>query len=169
MKRFVYSVALVLALILASLPAIADHITEPQSPMVKITLGLSDYSNPNAPPIDCTRVAAPFSTASFNNLRANAFVKANRASAADPSEHFEITVEVWTDWDAVRAEGRPLWAARWGHQNMPPHSSLSWRAMLSTDYNMQDHPGLWRVLVTLIGDESGVVLTDDCIFEKVNS
>jgi hypothetical protein len=170
MKRLLYSVVCTGALILASIPAIADHVTEPTLPIEGLTLKIWDYPDSTTQIVNCdgseTRAwekARIEGSLSFQRARAD-----GTSAGADPSEHFRVeiivsTVTIKNNGDVTK---RKDWDAEWRHQNREAHSNTPgrWTAVTSNTYGLQSHLGLWEVVVRVIGDESGVTLQQSCMF-----
>lgn len=149
MKRTPYFAALaLLLLLLVSVPAVADHVTEPTAPITGVELELSHYGS--GTPIVCGGVAS----STFRNLRIDPIV----IVSARPSEHW--TAKLTMNSQLNRGAN---WYLLWEHQNVPPHArSLRWVAGQGSQ-SLQpgaDYVVTWEVW----GDESGVYFTETCSF-----
>lgn len=130
-------------------PAKASHITEPTRPVVGIS-AIRFYDYPNL----STKAACDGSTPyRFDKARVefDALIERVWPDPAAPSEHWTADVLV------RRGDGRIAWDSRWNHQNSPPHKNVPTRleTAQANTYNLQEHPGLWTVEASVVGDVSG--------------
>lgn len=146
------------ALLLVALPVVADHVSEPTHPIDRLDLWVGHSTGQR---LDCSTI----DTFDNTQLRVNVEVLSDRPDG-DPSEHFDALLTVWHSWDAGRNKGRMLFSDKWRHQNIPPHEPEVWQAD-KADIRVGDMPGFWKVEMKVKGRESGVVLTEDCVFEVV--
>ncbi len=168
MKRIIAALALGLFVGLTA-PALADHINEPTNPITDLNLHLENYSTNT--PVDCTGVQAfPYA-----KVRVAMYINSVGQAQGNPSEHFRagfITLFEVADSRGIRA-WRQDNDPQWSHQNVPPHVAgvFKFDASRLTDISVFPRlqagvtsTGWWKVQATVTGDESGTVLTEECLF-----
>lgn len=177
--------AFVAGLVLATaVPVMADHTAVPTEPITGVRLKVFNYGTGEE--VDCegdqtnTRI-------DWNAVRIEGYVTADDT----PSEHFKTFLQVWAgQLGAVAAWPDPgtnpvpsnrfkwRWNVQWNHSNIAPHgnkaTTTGWRFMPITNEYFRDHDdgvgleGTWAIRLLLVGDESGVVLEDRCVYERVS-
>ncbi len=86
----------------------------------------------------------------------------------EPTEHWNVRVEVA---QAIAKNNgqlsfRSFWDQDWKHQNTTAHQK-SHLAVRTNLWRLNDRPGVWKVTITLEGQESGNRFEHVCIFETV--
>lgn len=161
MKRFFYFAALVAALILASLPAIADHANEPTAPVV----GLSEMRVFDYPHLVTLIPCDGSAVVTFDEARAEVSVLV----AGKPSEHFRVSLAYYLG--GIDRRGRIVgpyqWSVVWEHQNVPPHIAQDhqndWE-IFQANQKFFDYTGPATFETKVLGDESGNGFTARCTF-----
>ena len=167
MKVRVLFVALALALTAIAVPAVADHIVEPQFPITSLRLDVYQYGHR-----DTTLLSACDGSekVTFSNLRVEPLVTWERdAARVNPSEHFTVFIGVLPGRIVNGEFRRQLTGGsgtEWHHQNVPPHRGNRPYEVTQWDTYMAVL-GYWQVTVIITGEESGVVFTSSCVFERV--
>lgn len=173
MKRILYSVALVTALALVSVPAIADHITEPTAPITGTSMEI--YAYPNFPTrlVQCDGSETPLTIDGVpaDSVRIETFVTSNALRFGNPSEHYTEIVALFLvrDLGTPQETERYEWDTKWKHSNIPPHASAARGNGWESSQNNQSfrvYPAgtVLRFKTQVVGDESGNVFTDSCTF-----
>ncbi len=67
-----------------------------------------------------------------------------------------------------RLSFRSFWDIGWDHQNSNAHQK-SHLAVNTNLWRLDDRPGIWRVNITLVGQESGNTFNHVCIFETFDT
>jgi hypothetical protein len=160
MKTRLLLAALALALTAIAVPAIADHVLEPTTPITGIGMRVFDY--PHAVTMlrcDGTDVVL------FDEVRAELDVR----SDSKPSEHFTATREYYLAVPDRR--GRLLTPYKdqteWHHSNIPPHTPTEgkdWEHVQS-NHNFDDYTGPFTFRFRVVGDESGNAFEVICPFK----
>lgn len=142
-----------------SLPAVADHVSEPTAPITGVGIRVFDY--PNAVTMlrcDGTDVAL------FDEARVELDVR----SDTKPSEHFTAIREYYLAVPDRR--GRLLAPYKdqtvWEHSNVPPHTPTegkNWEHVQS-NHRFEDYTGPFTFRFRVTGDESGNTFEVVCPF-----
>ena len=168
-------IALVLAVLLIAVPAIADHITEPTSPITMYTMEVYSYPNFSTRLVACdgTEVLKNVDGTIAKDLRFETFVDYEARTLGNPSEHWDETVTLFV----VRNLGRNNeseqyeWRVKWRHSNIGPHQqngvSSNGPESSQNAQNMRAYPA--GTILRLRGDlnalESGQALVAECTFK----
>lgn len=146
---------LVLAGVLITTPAVADHVNEPTAPVLDLRLEVLDYATQTF--ADCSG-QEPFH---FDKARIHAFATV----AAAPSEHFTTSFAV--AHEVVTPKGQTVvrkdWNLFWTHQNVPPHGASLTKFRpggLTNTYGMVE--GINIINVSVLGEESGNYFEQTC-------
>lgn len=148
-----------------STPAFANHLAEPTWPITGLRLRCYQYPFGADLPVDGSGKFA------FNALRIEPMLTYQRTARKDnPSEHYTTRIEVLHGRlfnGAFRAsQPKTGWQDVWHHENVPPHfAGAEWEVVQANLYT--DRLGLWQVLCEITGEESGVVLKQVVLLEKV--
>lgn len=176
MRRIGYVVALAAALALVSIPVVADHVTEPQTPISSAALVVYAYPNFSTRLTACdgSEVVKRVDGTVAKDVRMETFVNSTSMAAGNPSEHWteEITLFVVTGLGTRLEVERYEWSAMWRHSNIPPHAKggiLSHAGWESSQNNQRlDRYAAGTILrfrTQVIGDESAIQLEAVCTFK----
>ena len=156
-----------LALVLVAVPAVADHVTEPQWPITRLVVDVYEYPDRLGTLLSACDGSEKVT---FSNLRVEPLISYVQDGNGSPSEHWRVRIEVlpgrMVNGVFRHEKSRGGAGTIWTHQNVPPHRGT--RAFESAEWTTYLHAvGYWEVFVEVIGDESGTVLTETCLFEKI--
>ena len=103
----------------------------------------------------------------FDQMRIHANVDSAR-HGLDPTEHWGVRVVVSQAIEKRNGILRfdQFWDQEWAHQNASAHQK-SHLVVRTNLYQLESRPGIWRVQITLEGEESGNTFEHVCIFETV--
>lgn len=153
-------------LLMATTPAIADHVNEPTLPITGMTIDIYQYPNRTETLLSACDGSEKVT---FNNLRVEPLISYTRDGNGGASEHWTLRIEVLPgklvngQFRATKTLGGS--DTIWHHQNVPPHFTAP--VYEATQWNTyMGVVGYWRVFVQVTGEESGVVLTETCLFQK---
>lgn len=176
MKTRLLFVALVLALTAVAVPSMADHISEPTSPISEYTMEVYVYPN------FATRLSLCNGTEILRNLngtvakdaRFETFTDHPTRGIGNPSEHYDETLTLFivqNFGDPRREVEKYQWRVSWKHSNIGPHRlsgvgdngpESSQNSQLLSPYP----PGtILRIRGDLTTHESGQQLTVQCTFK----
>lgn len=160
------------ALLMMSIPAIADHVSEPTLPIAAVrSLDIYDYPNLVTRIGNCDGSETRTWDSARVELRISFEMPNGRSDNANPSEHFQVREVVSRVTEKANGDlsFRKDWDAMWSHQNRGPHTETAqrWEVVQSNTYFLQEHPGLWHIRFQVTGDISGRVLTAECLFRVV--
>lgn len=175
MKRFTYALVLVLALVAGSVPAIADHIVEPTTPISETGIEIYSYPNFSTALTACDGTEIPLNVDGTvaKDIRVETFVDSPARQAGNPSEHWTETIALFI----VTKLGQPNevekyeWAVDWNHSNIPPHASggigdNGWESSQNNQNLRRYAPGtILRFKSTVTGLESGLQFETSCTFK----
>lgn len=160
-------IALALGLLLGlSVPVVADHVSEPTTPVTGLTVALYRYTDPQNTMMRCDGT----DRITFDTVR----IEPGVSAASKPSEHFTVhQVVTFTE----QLNGKAIttfkqWGTTWRHQNASAHSfggidlSKPWEVAETNQY-LEGRLGFWIVEHRLIGEESGATFEHRCVFERV--
>lgn len=148
---------------------LADHVSEPSLPIKQIVaLNIYDYPNAVTKINNCDGSETRTWNAARIEPQVSFELQQPDGSPAndDPSEHFAVRLDVFRGFPGRQTIWRKDWDALWVHQNRGPHANnpQSMEITQSNSYFLQEHLGLWRVDVQVIGQESGRILNASCQF-----
>lgn len=151
------------ALLMVSVPVVADHIVEPTAPIIATRLALFEYNNRPATLLTCDGTEI----VSFDVMRIELDVDA----AARPSEHWNHIFTL-TSFDANGKNDVVEWQTKPRHANIPPHEggkleggAIRWEADEISQGLHGFAPGVkLRFDSRLMTLESGVIFDKSCTF-----
>ncbi len=156
------------AVVVPTLPALADHVSEPLFPVEFVRTDVYPY------PTFADRLIAKDGSedVDWDKIRIEPRVKHQNVAdkkAGNPSEHFEVRLQVSTVTNERRMFLDLQWDAAWKHQNIPPHKPRggSWEAAQTNSYNLGKHLGLWHIRTVVKGMESDNEFEDIILFRRV--
>lgn len=161
------------ALLMVSVPVVADHVTEPVLPIKEIVaLNIFAYPDGASKLVACDGSETRTWVAARIEPKLSFETPNGSIDNRNPSEHFVVRITVSRLVPDLTGGGFNIvkdWDALWFHQNREPHATKPqlWEVTQSNTYGLQQHQGLWRVEVRVEGLESGVVLERLCDFEIV--
>ena len=179
MKRF-WTAGVVLGLILGLSIPVGAHLTEhtpATDPVTSMTVKMYEY--PSGEPLACDTpdpTGIPFDEVEgiepfpFSVMRIQVNID-SLLSGKEPPEHWTLRVQVGKakilqPWKPLLTFRHTGWDQEWYHQNTAAHKSGRFHIITKTNlWGLTDFPGIRRVTVTLIGEESGNSLEHVCIFE----
>lgn len=134
--------------VMASVPAIAHHVSEPTAPIQSLQLRLAQYGDTST-----TLACDGTDVVTFDTLRIEAYAQV----AAVPSEHFTVRLTVHSTDRAAN------WYALWHHQNVAPHGRLR-SEIVQSQQSLGHGAHDWEVTVLVVGSESGLRFEESCPF-----
>lgn len=125
MKRFTYALLLVLALVVGTVPALADHVSEPTSPITEYTMEVYNYPNFATRLIFCdgTEILREIDGDIAVDARFETFVDYPARSTGSPSEHWDetLTLFIVERLGTSREVEKYEWRVSWRHSNVGQH------------------------------------------------
>ena len=175
MKIRVLLVALALALVAVAVPAAADHIVEPTSPISEYTMEVYVYPNFVTRLVKCdgTEVLRNVDGTIAKDARFETFTDHPTRGIGNPSEHYDETLTLFivqNFGDPRREVEKYQWRVSWNHSNVKPHASggvggngpeSSQNSQLLTPYPSGT---ILRIRGDLKTHESGQQLSVQCTF-----
>ena len=126
MKIRLLLVALALALVAVAVPAAADHIVEPTTPITEVTMEVYSYPNFATRLVKCdgSEILRNIDGSVALDARIETFVDSPARALGNPSEHYNetLTLFVVANPGTRREVEKYQWRVSWNHSNIGPHS-----------------------------------------------
>lgn len=184
MRRTPLFAALAFGLMLGlSAPVLADHVSEPTSPITGTRMRVYQYTDKVTPHQSVRNDGGLVSfvngcdgsqTVFFDNMRMETFVQAKSVRLNEnPSEHYveQVGLYVVTNPGLSTETMVYEWSSEWKHQNIPPHakpgggSDRGWESSSNNQRLSAYAPGtILRWLHELRAYPSGGVFIETCTF-----
>lgn len=167
---------LIAGLVIATaVPAVADHISEPTSPITEYTMEVYSYPNFSTALTACdgTEVLLNADGTIAKDLRFETFVDYPARSTGSPSEHWDetITLFVVKNFGQRNEVEQYEWRVHWRHSNVGQHQlggvGGNGPESSQNSQNLRAYaPGtILRLRGDLVGLESGARFSAECTFK----